>query len=412
MIFPKSSRRLAVNATASLIVLLASSTAGADNLSKAVRLGDRLGGVRLAADDPFTQQIVSLIASGQAEAAANLLTGQDSFINVTAAHMFCPMSNRAETPIVLQPTGNFGCLNDFVATGLGIVRDNTDARELLTGNYTYQAAPGLTGVVYASDDLYRSNRHYAQYERNAHNYAQTLTKVAPQMVFNAAGAATPVPNTDAAGLLTTRTWAEAHLVAGTNRRGVEFAAKEFLCTELKDIGDQNLPDDMTARDVDRAPGGSTTTYKTTCSHCHNIHDPWHYAFAYWDWRADNGGYALFQPGTVQTKLNINANMYPSGYVARDDYWENRATQNSNTSLGWRTATTGNGIAAFGRMLANSRAFSACMVKKVFNEVCRRPVNIVNETAQVNSLADDFEANGYNIRRLFNKTAVLPQCIGE
>jgi len=53
-----------------------------------------------------------------------------------------------------------------------------------------------------------------------------------------------------------------------------------------------------------------------------------------------------------------------------------------------------------------------MVKRVFAEVCRRQWNPTNETALVNSLTDDFEANGYNLRRLFNKTAVLPQCIGE
>src|SRR4051812_27715067 len=157
MNFPKSLGRHAVMSTVMVLALLVSASALADNFSKAVRLGDRLGGFRLASDDPMTQQVVGLIAAGQTEQAANLLTGQDSFLNVTVAHMFCPMSNRPETPIVLQPNGKFGCLNDFVATAIGIVRDNTDARELLTGNYTYQGQPAIANVRYTVNDLYRSN---------------------------------------------------------------------------------------------------------------------------------------------------------------------------------------------------------------------------------------------------------------
>jgi len=412
MIFPKSFGRHAVNGTVTALALFVSVSALGDNLSKAVRLGDRLGGFRLAADDPLTQQIVSLIGAGQAEQAANLLTGMDSFLNVTVEHMLCPMANRPETPIVLQPNGKFGCMNDFVATGIGVVRDNIDARELLTGNYTYQGAPAIANVRYTINDLYRSNNHYADLENVGANYAQVLQKVGPQMVFNVAGSVTPVAMTDPAGLLTTRAWGEAHLIAGTNRRAVEFAAREFLCSPLKDLGDQNLSDDMTSRDVDRAPGGSTLTYKTTCAHCHNIHDPWHYAFSFFDWDTSNGGAVLFTPGTVRGKLTQNNTMYPGGYVTKDDYWENRATQGANASVGWRSALTGNGVAQFGKMFSQSRGFSSCMVKRVFAEVCRRPVNLVNESSLVNSLTDDFEANGYNMRRLFNKAAVLPQCIGE
>jgi len=316
MVFPKSFGRIVQYSFAiSSVVITICSSVSADPSTQAIRLGDRLGGFRLTAGDALTAQVASLIIQGKAEQAANLLTGLDSFYNVTVEHMFCPMSNRPETPIVLQPNGNFGCMTDFVATGIGIVRDNVDARELLTGNYIYQGQAGLANVRATQNDLYKSNNHFADLESTGQNYAQVLTKVAPQMVYNAQGATVPVAATDAAGLLTTRTWGEQHYVAGTNRRVVEFASREFLCNPLKDIGDEALPDDMTARDVDRQPSGSVINYKTTCAHCHNIHDPWHYATSFFEWIQDgSGNYLIYTPGTVQAKLTKNGTMYPNGYV--------------------------------------------------------------------------------------------------
>ena len=57
------------------------------------------------------------------------------------------------------------------------------------------------------------------------------------------------------------------------------------------------------------------------------------------------------------------------------------------------------------MMAESKAFSSCMAKQVYEHVCF--VKPVSDAAQeiTDSLRADFENSNYNMRKLFASTAV-------
>jgi hypothetical protein len=81
---------------------------------------------------------------------------------------------------------------------------------------------------------------------------------------------------------------------------------------------------------------------------------------------------------------------------------------------------GKGANSLGRVLAATEAFSACMVRKVFQKVCFRSPAL-NEASQLKALASGFEngfsefashgASGkYNMKSIFAKTASI--CFGH
>src|SRR5262249_39244491 len=70
-----------------------------------------------------------------------------------------------------------------------------------------------------------------------------------------------------------------------------------------------------------------------------------------------------------------------------------------------------GVQAYGEMLANSQAFGSCMAEKVFNSVCSRAPQR-RDRATLSGLAQGFEKNGYNLKKLFQETASNPTCLEE
>ncbi len=212
-----------------------------------------------------------------------------------------------------------------------------------------------------------------------------------------------------AGVLSSRAWAAAHLNMGTNRRAVSAAFSEFLCTEMNDMRDTSMSTEWIRRDVDRKPGGEALAFQTDCRGCHAGLDPLTQAFGKYTYEGtrvsyDNNMYGKVVSGSVAA----NASTYPAGYVPANESWVNLFTQKQNAKFGWRGATSGFGLKQFGEMLANSRAFSACMAKKVFKEVCQREVSAA-EMADIEALANIFEGSNYNMKRLFEHAAVLGRC---
>jgi hypothetical protein len=117
------------------------------------------------------------------------------------------------------------------------------------------------------------------------------------------------------------------------------------------------------------------------------------------------------PGKVQSKMNKNATVYPEGFAVADNAWINLWNTNQNASLGWKGAMSGNGVQPFGAMLSNTQAFASCMAKRAFVESCKRqPADA--EASQVSSLASDFISNQYNMRKLIEKAALIPACLGD
>jgi hypothetical protein len=79
-------------------------------------------------------------------------------------------------------------------------------------------------------------------------------------------------------------------------------------------------------------------------------------------------------------------------------------------LDWRGASDrGFGAKSLGAEVASTRAFSVCQVEKVFEKVCFHPPGNPTERGEVNRIADVFESENYNIKRVFSEVATY--CMG-
>ena len=91
-----------------------------------------------------------------------------------------------------------------------------------------------------------------------------------------------------------------------------------------------------------------------------------------------------------------------------NYWR----EGVNQKLGWDENLSGKGVGAksLGEELANSQAFANCQVKKVFNTVCLRDAESVDDLAQISSTITSFKRNDYQLKRVFAE--VGEYCMGE
>lgn len=357
---------------------------------QAYRLHNRLTGV--PPEPAVLTQMESLITAGQAESAAYVAMNNPYFYNLVLKKWFKKFSNVDDSERV--------ALNDYVATAIGLVRDDVRFDQVMYGDILYTSnAPGLT--AYAND----SNAHYEEAEAARVDLAGTLVQRTQSTVTGIS---------DTAGVLTTRASGVAFMTAGTNRRVNRFAFMNFLCKDYEALSDITRPDIYVRRDVDRAPGGDSRTFRNKCVGCHAGQDAIAGAWAYFDFiEGNNGvedGQVVYSPGTVVEKVNRN-NLFNDGHVVTSDYFTNIWATGQNASLGWRGAQDGYGAKAVGRLLASTRAFSDCMALRVFKLVClKEPQQQVHLDA-IQANADAFEANNsYNMKSLIAKTSVL--CLGE
>lgn len=112
---------------------------------------------------------------------------------------------------------------------------------------------------------------------------------------------------------------------------------------------------------------------------------------------------------ISTKMNKGS--YPYGFVVQSDTFVNNAILGSKmTFFGWRGANKlgGNGTKDFGRMLSESRRFSQCMAKKVYENVCMKKLTETQYTTMIR-LGDRFEALNYNLKGLYQEVALDPVC---
>lgn len=402
---------------------------------------NRITGVKWPSDSPVISEMAALIASGNRKGAAAVATSQPQFLSVGVKEMAAAMSTREET--VATP------LNDFVAGIIGVTRDETDARQLLYGDFYYAADPArIAGANPAIPndlvpDMLLSNNHYNALERSNLDIGATLIRIEGQQIPNSA--TTSIPNPDPAGILTSHAFLAAHAVAGTNRRLVEFTFRQFMCTEMISMADTGAPDVRIGRDVERSPGGDPLKFQSTCKGCHSVMDGFRGAFAKWDYvqtlsnSAQTPGGALHIDNGVTTgnfapRFDNNGNdnargvmfkmnrpdfvQYSGGYILRDDSFINNAVRGLNaTRFGWRgmapdssaLADRTNGVHAFGRLIANSQQFSRCFSKRVFAQVCKYDLPEAEADALYASLGLEFEANNYNLKKLFQSVAAHPKC---
>ncbi|MEO8063002.1 MAG: hypothetical protein ABI821_09645 [Pseudomonadota bacterium] len=368
--------------------------ASANDRDKAKRIHDRIAGV--PPSEATLDAMEALVAGGNPRGAADIATQAPSFYNVTLKNMAVPWTNRDQTV--------FAPLNDYVATFIGMVRDDVDFSTALSADLSYTVS-GSSPAVSASN-----NDHYANAEAGNMNLFTALTPTTQSAVLG-------IPAEATAGFLTSRAASEAFFIDGTNRAMFRFTMINHMCRDMEQVHDTSLPPDMIRQDVSRSPGGDSRIFLNNCIGCHSGMDPLSRAFAFYDF--DNGTAdapgtmrLVYTPGTVQSKYFNNDTNFAPGFRTPDAKWENRWRKGQNSLLGWNPALPGSGDGAksMGQELANSDAFAQCQVEKVFKTVCfRAPGNGADRT-KVDQLVTIYKNNGHHLKEVFAEAAV--RCMGE
>ncbi len=375
-------------------VLLAglAATAAANERDQAKRMHDRLAGVPPTA--AVLDQMEALIVAGDRRGAADIAMQNPSFYNVTLKNFASPWTNRDQS--VFVP------LNDYVATVIGMVRDDVDFSTLLSADLTYVGQGAAANPAPSA----AGNAHYEALEANN-------VDLGDPSLFNATTQSSimGIPSNATAGVMTSRAASEAFFVAGTNRAMFRFTLLNHMCNDMEQMMDFKLPPDMVRQDVSRSPGGDSRLFLNNCIGCHAGMDPLAGAFAYYDWNEDTGRLE-YTAGTVQAKYFNNDLNFPPGFRTPDDAWENRWRRGQNAYLGFDESLPGrgNGAKSLGEELGRSRAFAACQVEKVFRTVCLREPEDAADRARVNDITSTFRATGYRMKQVFADTAAF--CMGQ
>jgi len=369
---------------------LVPAAAQADARSQAKRMHDRLAGV------PPTEAVLASmavdIAAGRTTEAANTAMQHRAFYDVTLKNFAMPWTNRDQTV--------FAPLNDYVATVIGMVRDDVAFDRVLYDDILYVGRSGLGVPGYSPS----GNDHYAALETQGLSLKDNL-------VATTQSTANGIPADATAGVLTSRAAAQAFFVAGTNRAMFRYTLMNHLCTDLEQVQDPTRPPDRIRQDVSRSPGGDSRLFLNNCIACHSGMDPMTQAFAYYDYD-ETAGRMLYTAGVVRPKYFNNKDTFPAGYSTPDDTWDNYWRKGSNSLLGWDSSLPGKGTGAksLGRELARSDAFASCQVQKVFKSVCFRAPSDAQDRARVQAMTASFRSNGYQLKRVFAEAATY--CMGD
>lgn len=389
--------RTAIAAGLGLLLLAGSGTAWAGAREQARRMHDRLAGV--PPSESVLADMEADIAASDARAAAYTAMENSAFYNVTLKNFVTPWTNEEQTL--------FAPLNDYSATVIGMVRDDIDFRQVLSGDILYIGSGG--GVPAYSNS---SNAHYEALQTQGADLKAVLVQTAQSTQ-------TGLPSSATAGVLTTRAAAKAFLMDGTNRAMLRFTMMNYLCRDLEQVMDITRAPHRIRQDVARSPGGDSRIFLNNCIGCHAGMDPLIQSFAYYSYTYDSAtdpegasGQRSYTPGTVQYKYLQNADNFKYGYVTTDDRWDNYWRQGSNAVLGWDGALPGSGYGAksLGEELAHSDAFAQCQVQKVFKAVCLRAPGDSADRAQVTTMVDAFRNSGHQLKRVFADAAVY--CMGD
>jgi len=420
-----SSKRLRSIGSSFLISLAAIFIVGdvnaqtSEQIGQAKRIHERLTGVApsSAVLDDMVAEIGGTDSNGDGitggEGAAQIAMDNDNFYRVTIKNWVTPWTNRDQSM--------FAPLNDYTATVMGYIRDKTDFREILSGSILYRAQAGTAGVTanYSATD----NNHYEQLEDTD---PQTVRFSDVLQVMDQNEANTGVPQSAAAGVMTSRAAAQAFFVDGTNRAMLRYTMMNHMCVDLEQVQDATLSPDRIRQDVSRSPGGDSRVFTNTCATCHSGMDPLAQAFAYYDFvnepERNPTNFLEYVPEgatepygdfdvpinvAVNPKYHINDTTFILGYRTPDDQWENYWRQGVNQFLGWNESmpSKGKGAASMGAELANSDAFAQCQVKKVFETVCLREPSTADNNASGGyaQMVSNFKT-GYNLKQTFAEVA--------
>ena len=386
--YDRQPRRTAVVMGALLLALQAWIAAVAGPREQARRLYDRLAGVPPSAT--VLDQMTSDITANNAQAAAQLAMADRSFYNVTLRNFVAPWTNRDRS--VFVP------LNDYTATVIGMVRDDVDFSTVLSGDLLYVGNTAGAPAYSAAN-----NDHYQYLDDNNVDLKAALRPATQSGLLGLPVAAT-------AGIMTTRTAAQAFFIAGTNRAMFRFTMINYLCRDLEQLQDSSLPTDRIRQDVSRSPGGDSRVFLNNCVTCHDGMDPLAQAFAYYNFDA-TAGRLSYTAGVVQPKYLINSDNFKAGFVTTDDRWDNYYRHGANRVLGFDAGPgSGSGAKSMGQELAHSDAFAQCQVEKVFRAVCLREPGNAADRQQVSDIKGRFRTTGYRLKQVFADAAIY--CMGN
>jgi hypothetical protein len=398
-------------ALAGLLTAVLVTTANAGDREKVKRIYDRLAGVpptaavmseleaAMLGTNPACAGYVLTGNDAGAECAAYIAMENTSFYNVTLKNFAAPWTNRDRS--VFVP------LNDYIATVIGMIRDDGAFNELLSRDITYVGRAGNVTAMASANN----NDHYAQLEASNINLRDELELRLQSSVSN-------LPPNATAGVLTSRAASEAFFVAGTNRAMFRFTMLNHFCNDMEQLHDPALPPDRIRQDVSRSPGGDSRLFLNNCIGCHTGMDPMAQAFAYYDYDddVDDGDAASmsleYTPGSVQAKYFNNNLNFPPGYETPDDHWDNYWRKGQNAYLGFDGSLPGSGDGAksLGEELGNSHAFASCQVEKVFRAVCLRSPEDATDRNKADEIIATFRGTGFRMKQVFADTAV--HCMGQ
>jgi hypothetical protein len=376
-------------AAASLMLAASMARAGGPTADQATRMYARIAGI-----PPNSSELAQMMAAGDMVTAALIATQDPAFYNNTIRNMAMPWTNRDQTV--------FAPLNDYVATVVGMVRDDVPFNTLLSADLIYIGSASSGAPAYSPNN----NDMYTTLDNNGVDLSNKAN-----LVSSTQSALTGVPSTATAGVLTTRGAASAFFINGTNRAMFRFTMMNHLCSDLQTVMDTTRPPDRIRQDVTRSPGGVSTLFLNNCIGCHSGMDPMAQAFAYYNFSntdttsAATTGQIVYTAGQVQPKYHINNTNFPQGFSTMDDAWENRWRSGPNQVLGWSASLpgSGNGAKSLGQELENSTAFATCQVTRVFKQVCLRAPASAGDVSQVNTMVASFQS-GYVLRQVFAQSA--------
>jgi hypothetical protein len=360
---------------------------------QAKRLHDRLAGVPpTAAVLQDMEDAINPALPGDANTAAYIAMDNVNFYNVTLKNFAAPWTNRDRS--IFVP------LNDYIATVIGMIRDDRPFNTLLSADITYVGRAGVVSAAPSAGD----NNHYEQLEANNINLRDELEFALQSTVQG-------IPASATAGVMTSRAASEAFFIAGTNRAMFRFTMVNHFCADMEQLHDPRLPPDRIRQDVSRSPGGDSRLFLNNCIGCHTGMDPMAQAFAYYNYD-ENTGALQYTAGNVQPKYFNNDLNFPPGFRTPDDSWDNYWRKGQNSYLGFDPGLPGSGAGAksLGEELGNSYAFASCQVKKAFRAVCLRDPENPTDRTRVDEIVSTFRGTGYKMKQVFADAAV--HCMGQ
>jgi len=316
---PRSIRRVFSLLIFCLPLIFTSTFGHANSKDQAKRIHDRITGV--PADDNTLVLMQAELDKPVPDpvAAAFIAMNNDNFYNVTLKNMSAPWTNEAQT--VFVP------LNDYMATFIGMVRDDKDMRGLLSDDILYVADPALGLPAYSNNN----NNHYEALETSGVSLKAALQERTQSAVTGLPAAAT-------AGVMTTRAAAKAFFIDGTNRAMFRFTFLNHMCRDIDEVKDTTRAPDRIRQDVSRSPGGDSRIFLNNCIGCHSGMDPMAQSMAYYEYDHDVDNDPTGEAGSLS--YNDVGTVDPvTGTRVKAKYHINKPTFPSATSPRTTTGTT-------------------------------------------------------------------------